>query len=84
MESADPLGLGAPMFALAFEPGRPSVVRLCLSVGRPDRLDPALADRLRSVLPGRNPELAMRSARSALTIEVVLLPTRDAARMFFG
>jgi hypothetical protein len=70
-ESGDPLGLGTPRFTLAFEPGQPSAVRLCVSVDRPEELPPALAERLHAVLLGHNPELALRSARGELAIDVV-------------
>ena len=72
-ERPDPLGLGKPMFALRFEPGRPSVVRLSVSVDRPDELDPALAARLHAVLLDHNPELASRFAQKRLAIDVAFV-----------
>jgi hypothetical protein len=72
-EGGDPLGLGTPRFALRFEPGQPSVVRLCVSVDRPRELDPALASRLHAALLGHNAELAAKVARKDLTVDVTLV-----------
>ena len=44
-DGIDPLGLGRPRFALRFEPGWPSVVRLWASVDRWRKVDPTHAYR---------------------------------------
>ncbi len=72
-DGIDPLGLGRPMFALRLEPGRPSVVRLCVSVDRWRKVDPTLIGRLHAALLRENPELAVRSARTDVTIDVAMV-----------
>ena len=72
-ECGDPLELGRPKFALRFEPGRPSIVRLCVAVvRRPRHSDPALSSMLHAALLSQNPELAQRVASNRVVVEVML------------